>query len=98
MESGPAAAGDAAAIGAGLSRRVRETQRAIGPVARPRRRAGPDDEILGADHDRRDRAGGIAASGSPAVPALAGAMGRNTDAGGRDAAASGVAARRGFRT
>ncbi len=97
VQSGPAAAGDAAAIGAGLSRRVREAQRAIRPVARPRRRAGADDEILGADHDRRGRAGGVAASGSPAVPALAGAMGRDRHAGGRDAAASRLAARRGFR-
>ena len=36
----------------------------VGPVARPRRRAGADDEILGADHDRRDRHRRAAASRS----------------------------------
>jgi hypothetical protein len=32
-----------------------KAQREIGPVARPRRRAGADDKILGADHDRCHR-------------------------------------------
>ena len=63
----------------------------VRPVARPCRRAGADDEILGADHDRRGRGRGAAASRPVAVPALAGAMGRDRHAGGRDAAASVVA-------
>ena len=97
VQSGFAATGDAAAAGAGLSPCVREAQRAIGPMARPRRRAGADDEILGADDDRRGRAGGVAASGSPPVPALAGAVGRDSNARGSDAAASRLAAGSGLR-
>ena len=60
-------------------------------VARACRRAGADDQILGADHDRRDRDRRAASSRSAAVPALAGAMGRDRHAGGRDDSASVVA-------
>ena len=56
VQSGPAAARDAAAGGAGLSQRVRKMRYAVRPLARHRRRAGADDQILGADHDRRHRA------------------------------------------
>ena len=59
-----------------------------GRVARPCRRAGADDEILGADHDRRDRACRADPSRAAGFPALAGAVGRDRDARGRDAPAS----------
>ena len=70
--------------GAGLSRCVRKTQREIRHLARACRRAGADDQILGADHDRRHRSCRADPSGAPAVPALAGAVGRDRHACGGD--------------
>ena len=49
--------------------------RALGLLARACRRAGADDEILGADHDRRGRARCADSSRAAEIPALAGAMG-----------------------
>ena len=77
VQSRSAAAPDAAAGRAGLSQRIREAQRDIRPLARPCRRAGADDQILGADHDRRHRACGADPSRALAVPAFAGAVGRD---------------------
>ena len=88
VQSGSAAARDPAASGAGLSACVRETRRARRAVARPCRRAGADDQILGADHDRRDRDRRTPSSRPVAVPALAGAVGCDRHPGGRDASAS----------
>src|ERR1700722_18257109 len=88
VQSGSAATRDPAAFGAGLSACVRETHRARRAVARPCRRAGADDQILGADHDRRDRDRSTRSSRAVAVPAFAGAMGGDRHLGGRDASAS----------
>ena len=82
---------------AGLSRCVREAQREIRTVAWAGRRAGADDQILGADHDRRHRPCGADPSAAAAVPALAGAVGRDIGAGGGDDPAFHLAEAGGFR-
>src|SRR5450631_2697949 len=74
IQSGSAAAGNAAAGGAGFSACLRKALVAIRLVAWPRRRAGADDKILGADHDRRRRDRGADPSRPVKVPALAGAV------------------------
>src|SRR6266436_5558902 len=86
-----AAARDAAASRAGLSRRLREAHLAVRDLARACRCAGADDQILGADHDRRDRACGADAPRSAEIPALAGAVGRDRNTRGRDDPASDLA-------
>src|SRR5258708_27282785 len=48
------------------------------------RRAGADDQILGANHDRRHRPCRADPSATPAIPALAGAVGGDRDACGGD--------------
>ena len=63
----------------------------VRPVARPCRRAGADDQILGADHDRRDRACRADPSRALTVPALAGAVGCDRHPRGGDDPASGLA-------
>ncbi len=80
-----------AAGGAGLSGCVREAHRAVRHLARACRRAGADDQILGADHDRRGRHRRADASRPARLPALAGAMGCDRDVRGRDDPASVVA-------
>src|SRR5262249_4798767 len=92
-----AATGDIAAGGAGLSERIREADGALRPVAWSGRRAGLDDEILGADDVRRHRDRRAAASGPLAVPAFAGTLGCHRDAAGCDATASRVAEAGGLR-
>ena len=91
IQSGSAAAGDAAAGRAGVSACVREANCARRRLARACRSTSADDEILGADHDRRDRIGGAAASRPAQIPALAGAVGRAGHRGGRHAPPSVVA-------
>src|SRR5215208_6916898 len=91
VQSGPAAARHAAARRAGLSRRVREAQHQVRRVARARRCAGADDQILGADHDRRHRPCRADSSPPFAIPALAGAVGRDCHVHGGDAASLHVA-------
>src|SRR5437764_15032830 len=57
---------------------------AVRHLARARRRAGADDEVLGADHDRRHWACGADSPRAAKIPALAGALGCDRDACGRD--------------
>ncbi len=71
--------------------------RALRPLARSCRCAGADDEILGADHDRRDRACRAYSSRSAAIPAVAGALGRDRRRRGGDDPASSVVERGGLR-
>src|SRR6478736_3289325 len=97
VQPGSVAARDAAACGAGLSERVRKAQREIGPVARPCRRAGADDKILGADHDRRRRSRRVDSSRPAEIPALAGAVGRHCHACRCHGSTSGLAETSGLR-
>src|SRR3984893_12673004 len=70
---------------------------AVRDMARACRRAGADDEILGADHDRRDLPCGADSPRATKIPALAGAVGCDCDAWGRDDPASDLAQERRLR-
>ncbi|MHC2888197.1 hypothetical protein ACVI53_011113 [Bradyrhizobium barranii subsp. barranii] len=93
----PAPARHAAAARARLSQRLREADLAVRYLVRARRRAGADDEILGADHDRRHRPCRADSSRSAAIPAVAGAVGGDRDHGGGDDPAHRLACGRAFR-
>ena len=91
IQSRPAAARHPAAGRAGLSQRVRAAHVAQRHPARARRRIGADDQILGADHDRRHRARRADPSRAHEIPALARAMGCDRNDGDRDDPASDLA-------